>query len=107
MGDLDCFWVHEVQVSPYLGTSGRAGDLWDTAVPVMCWVEDAVKLVRDSNGAEVVSTATLAADLADAAPFTVNAKVLLPSGREARVLTVGRGDSGALGLPDHIEVALT
>lgn len=107
MDDLDVFWVHTVQVSTYRGTSGRAGDTWDTAVPVQCWVEDAIKLVRDTNGVEVVSSATIAGPLTVADLFKANSKVQLPSGREARVLTVSRGDSGALGLPDHIEVALT
>lgn len=107
MDDLDCFWVHEVQVSKYLGTSGRGGDVWADPVPVQCWVEDVIKLVRDTNGAEVVSSATLATALTAADPFAPNSKVQLPSGRVARVLTVSRGDSGSMELPDHIEVALT
>lgn len=105
MSELDDFFVHEVTLAPLVG-SGGYGDVHGPPVPVRCLVEDRTQLVRDRTGAEVVSSATVLAgpDAPDGPPGSL---VTVPSGRVATVITQARRTSGPLGLPDHVEWALT
>lgn len=101
------WYVHMVTVETYEG-SGAYGPAYTTAEQVRCWLEDGNKLVRDSEGNEVVSSTELFVPLAQASLFTVGSRVTLPSGRTASVLSAATFDSGSLNLGlDHAEVALT
>lgn len=104
-GPLEDFWVHTVTAQPLTG-HGAYGPALGAPVTLTCWVDEAIRLVRDGDGAQVVSTATIHAPAGTTA-LTVGGKVTLPSGREATVLTVAVHDSGALDLPDHVEAAVT
>lgn len=100
----DDFAPTTVTVETKTGT-GANGDVFATAAPVLVFLEDARKLVRDGTGQQVVSESTLYADPADAALFTPDSKVTLPT-RVARVIltkTLAIGDPDV----DHTEVALT
>lgn len=106
MSELESWWVHTVAVEKKLG-SNVYGDKFADPVPLLCFVEDDTKLIRGSDGTEVVSSATLAADLDLADTFTLGSLVTTSSGRESRVLGIERLDSGPLGGLDHIEVQLS
>lgn len=107
MSELDSWWVHTVQVATYLG-AGSAGDQYAAPVAKAAWVEDVQKLVRDTkSGEETVSSSTVCGPLSDSAVYLPGSLVTLPSGRTARVLSLGYLDSGGLGGLDHIEVSLT
>lgn len=97
-----------VTVEAYQG-SGAYGDVYATPVDVTpCVVEDTRRLVRvqtqDAVGAEAVSSTTVYAPPDTPAP--PGSRVILPSGRVARVLAVARLDDHGLGLPAHVEIAL-
>ncbi|NUO58994.1 MAG: hypothetical protein HOV78_20225 [Hamadaea sp.] len=85
--------------------SGANGDIFAAAVDRDVFLEDSRRLVRNATGEQVVSEATLYADVADQAIFTTDSKVTLP-GRTARVLLAKRH---VIGDPDvdHLEVTLT
>ncbi|SDJ07862.1 hypothetical protein SAMN05444157_1622 [Frankineae bacterium MT45] len=101
---MDAFWfVQQALAQPFLGTSSD-GDVWDVEVPVACWVEDGVKVVRDHGGEETVSTSRIYAALADAPKLLASSLVTTPgSNTPARVIVLERHDSGALGFDiDHV-----
>lgn len=97
---------HRVTVKPYLG-SGAEGDSYGTGIPdVACMLDDTRKLVRNSDGAEVVSETTLITRLAQAAHFAPGSEVILPR-RTAYVIGVAERTDGGLGAWQHLEVVLT
>lgn len=104
MDDLADFWVHTVTVVPFTG-EGPYGAVHGPGVTVVGWCEDTVRVVRRPDGVEATSSTTLRAPAGTSIP--ARSLVTLPSGRVAEVLTVAVHDSAALGLPDHVEVALT
>lgn len=105
MGDLDDFYVHTLTVQTLTGT-GAMGDVYAAAVDVPGWFEDKRRLVRDKNGQEVVSSSTFSCDNAHLPKFTPDSKVTI-DGRTAFVIGVANYTSGALDLPDHLEIDLT
>lgn len=102
------WWVQTVTLRTYSG-AGVLGPTYADSVSVSCWVEESVEVTTDADGAELVSTATrLYGALVDADKFTPGSKAVLPSGRQAEVITVALFDSGSLGLPvNHFQAALT
>ena len=103
--DLEEFYVHTVTVDTTIST-GPWGDEVTTSEPLRCFVDDSRSYVRDSNGAEVVSSTTITAPPEFRELFTPGATVHLPH-RDAQVIAVAVADSGDMDLPDHIEIALT
>lgn len=105
--DLSDFWQHDISVERYEG-SGAFGDVFAAATEETGFVDDTRKLVRDVAGQEVISSARvfLPPTIADVPP---DSRVTLPAqfaDRISRVIAVARHDSGTLGLPDHLEIAL-
>lgn len=98
------WWVHTVQVSPFLG-DGAYGPQYGPQTPLLCFVDDKRSLVRDSDGAEVVSSSRIMAP-AGTTTLTPGTRVTLPSGREGTIISVAVHDSGTLNLPDHVEAAV-
>lgn len=98
------FWVHTVAVEPRTG-AGAAGALYGPSVDVACFVDDTTKLVRATSGEEVVSVATVMTDKVWAGTFTDGARITW-KGRTSYVVGRSLHDSGALDLPDHLEVHL-
>ncbi|WP_313276786.1 hypothetical protein [Timonella senegalensis] len=89
---------HTVTVKDFEGT-GAYGDVY--ATPRTCqWVrvEEKTKLVRDKTGAEVVSSGQVFLR-PQHAPVPLGSLVLLPSGRESRVLRVDHEDTRPA--PEH------
>lgn len=105
MSAASLFFVNSVSVETLTG-EGAYGDVFAAPVAVACFVDDAAHLIRNQQGEQVVSNTTIFADTVVAATFAVKSRVTV-NGRVAQVITVNPYDSGALGLPDHVEVHLT
>ncbi|SNS43657.1 hypothetical protein SAMN06309944_0250 [Micrococcales bacterium KH10] len=104
--EFDEFWVHTVTVRTLIGT-GAYGDVHAEPVEVTCFAEDKRRLVRNSDGKEVISETTLSGPVERSLIWTPGSLVTLPSGREATVITTSTFTSGDLDLPDHSEAVLT
>lgn len=112
MDDLADFYVHTVTVETLQGTDGYGRERF--AAPVVlapmnstgCFVEQKRRMVRDKDGAEVISETTIATYPAAHALFAPGSRVTV-RGVESRVITAALADSGDLDLPDHTLVALT
>lgn len=104
--ELDELFMHTVTVETFQG-SGAYGDTWaDESSPVPCFLDAARKRVRDENGDEVVSEATVLLPLGHIDAFTPGSRVHV-RGRTALVITSKAWDGDALDLPSHGEVTLT
>jgi len=102
---LALFYQQTVSVEPFTG-AGSNGDTFATAQNVVGFYDGARKLVRDSDGEQVVSSSTFYTEPENAAAFTVNSRVTYKTA-VSRVLGIEYHESGSLGLPDHIAVSLT
>jgi hypothetical protein len=103
--DLEEFYVHTVDVETFEG-GGSWGESYTPHPGLRCFIDDSRRLVRDGQGAEVVSETTITAPPEYAPLFTPGSRVILPH-RAASVITVAVAESGGLDLPDHVEAALT
>lgn len=94
--------VHTATVKPYAG-SGAYGDVYGAPFDLPCYFERKRQLVRDSDGDEAVSEATIYADLGTEVP---PGSLVTVDGYESTVLTVAvLDDKGLTGLA-HQEVSL-
>lgn len=108
---IERLFTQIVSLETYLGT-GTFGDVYADPVDVACYLEDAIREVRNTQGDQVVSTARIYASLntapddpSTAGQFAVGSKVTA-HGRTALVLSVARYEVGPVNAR-HIEVALT
>lgn len=99
---IELLLVHESTVERYRGTSG-SGARFELPEKLACYAEDLTRLVRDQNGAEVVSSTRVF--YGPGVDIPVGSKVTV-LGRRSTVLTVARHDSGGLTELDHVEVHL-
>jgi len=111
VSELDDFYVHTVTVETLTGTDGYGREIF--AAPVILtppdtgvFVEQKRRMVRAANGAEVISESSVYGRPEAASLFLPGSRVTY-RGATSHVLTVALNDSGALDLPDHIQVALT
>jgi hypothetical protein len=105
MGELSTFMVHTVAVETLSG-GGPMGDTYSDPTPVPCFVDEKRRYVRDSTGNETVSETTLwVEDKTFYDAFTPGSVV---THRDKISTVIGRSmlDSGALELPDHLEISL-
>jgi hypothetical protein len=103
MADLPPFLLrHTVAVEPFEG-NGPFGAEYGEQTAVVCFVDDKRRLVRDAQGAEVVSETTVYMPLNAVCPPESRVTV---NGRLTYVITSARRDGGGLPTPDHLEVAL-
>ncbi|MGI5162650.1 hypothetical protein [Microbispora sp. CA-102843] len=103
MGAIPAFLlVHTVSVEPLTG-EGPFGPAFGDPVEVRCFVDEKRSLVRDNEGAEVVSSTTVFMPLATVCP--VGSRVTV-NDRTTTVLASSRRDGGGLPVPDHLEVNL-
>lgn len=100
MSARDDFYVHTVTARPVTGHTAY-GTTYGDPVQVVCFVDEQTRLVRDADGAEVVSTATIYTHPGTVLP--VGTEVTLPSGRDAHVLTVAARTVGDPDV-DHVEI---
>jgi hypothetical protein len=106
VSDLAGFYVHTVTVTPLLG-SGAYGDVEGPPQTVAGFLDSTTRLVRSGSGEEVVSQATLYTDVAHTDAFPPGSTVTLPDGRATTVIGRAAHTSGALDLPDHLEITLS
>lgn len=104
--ELAEFYVHTVTVDTYKG-SGPYGDAYDpTSEPIPCFIDESRRLVRSTNGEQIVSETTLWMDKEHYEAFKPDSIVQV-NGHESTVITRSLADSGDLDLPDHLSVNLT
>lgn len=103
--DLGGFWVHQVTVTPLLGT-GAYGDVEGPAQTVAGFLDESTRMVRNGTGEETVSQSTFYTDADRYDVFPPGSGVLLPGDRSTTVIGRSRHDAPGLDLPDHLEVAL-
>ncbi|WP_193118443.1 hypothetical protein [Brachybacterium tyrofermentans] len=104
--DLDELFMHTVTVDSWVGV-GAYGDVYaDTSDSLPCYLDETRKLVRDENGTETTSEATVFVSLQDGETFKPGSIVHLED-RDALVISRARRDGRPLDLPSHTEVALT
>lgn len=96
-------YTDTVQVAP--ARTGRHPGYADP-VAVACYVNDTQKLVIAADGTEVVSPTTIYASLHTDQLFLPAAKVTLPSGRTAQVITVARKEHGPANAW-HLQIAVS
>lgn len=106
MNPIERFYVHTVQVATNWPTGNAYGDSLATPVPVVGFFSGSTKLVRGKDG-NIVQAASMFYTYTKYAPlFTTDSVVTAPDGSSGRVVTFDVNDSGPLGLPDHLAVAL-
>ena len=76
-----------VAVETYSGDSAY-GPIYAASTSIHCHIDARRHLIRNTYGDEVVSEATLYVHPDDAAPFTPESRVTIPTGRVSSVLTV-------------------
>ena len=103
--ELGLFWVHETTVRTFDG-SGPFGDTYADPVAVPCFIDPTRRLVRNAEGREVVSEATITGSVTHGHRFTPESTVTI-DGQERTIITIGTHYSGSLGLPDHFEATTT
>lgn len=112
MDELEDFYVHTATLETFTGTDGYGRDQFAGTITLSptdtygCFIEQKRRMVRDKDGAEVISETTLYTQPAVAALCTPGSRVTY-RGIESRVITASLFDSGGLELPDHTLVALT
>lgn len=93
----------DITVEPFEG-EGPFGAEYGAEDTVRCLVEHKRKLVRNAEGAEVISETTLRMQLTETCP--AGSRVTLPDGRQSTVLTSAPIDGGKLPVPSHLQVTL-
>jgi hypothetical protein len=104
--DLEEFYVHTVTVEMYLGQNGYGEDQFAAPVDIIGWMDGTRRLVRDKDGQQIVSESLFCTYPVNAPLFVADSRVTY-GGVAARVIRTNSLDSGALDLPDHVEVTLT
>jgi hypothetical protein len=105
-GDIADFYVHTVQVATYQG-AGANGSIYAAPVSVSGYLDGSTRLIRTTDGEQVVAQSQFYCAVADAPKFTPDSTVTLPGGRTGQVITVNQLDAPGLGLPEHTVVYLT
>lgn len=103
--ELASFWVHQVTVTPLLGT-GAYGDVEGPAQTITGFLDESTRMVRSSTGEETVSQSTLYTGVEHYDTFPPGSTVTLPGDRATTVIGRSRHDAPGLDLPDHLEVQL-
>ncbi|MFF4412118.1 hypothetical protein ACFYY8_06265 [Streptosporangium sp. NPDC001559] len=93
---------HQVLIEPLTG-EGPFGPEYGEQVAVRCFVDAKRRLVRDAEGAEVISETTIFMPLDTTCP--AGSRVVIGD-RASTVITAARRDGGGLPVPDHLEVVL-
>lgn len=109
MSDIDLFWIHTATIETFQG-DGVTGPVYAAGVSITCLLDADEQLVLSPTGEQVTSSSTmLYTAISNAALFTPGTRVtstVLGGDNTAKVLKVNPLTSGALALPDHVEVSL-
>ncbi|MEU4234182.1 hypothetical protein AB0F17_58750 [Nonomuraea sp. NPDC026600] len=93
----------DVLVEPFQ-REGPYGQEYGPQATVRTLVEAKRRLVRDAQGAEVVSETTLRMQLDEICP--TGSRVTLPDGAVSYAITSAPVDGGTLPVPSHLQVSL-
>jgi hypothetical protein len=103
MERLSEFWTRELRVKRLVG-SGPYGEKYDPEVVVMCRLKHEVRLVRDSNGKEVVSQSRASMSI-DTAAIPPESLVQMPGDSVWRkTISEGRHVGGFDRSPDYYSI---
>lgn len=105
MDELAAFWVHETIVRTHTG-SGPFGEEYAAPHAVPCFIDHRRQLVRDMQGREVTSEATITGPVEHGHRFTPESLTTV-GGRERTIITLAIRESRDLDLPDHFEATTT
>jgi hypothetical protein len=94
---------HAVTVEAWHG-EGPDGPTYDAPVTVRCFLDQATRTVRATDGTQVTSSSTAYCRLDTVAPAL--SRVTLPDGRVTSVIAAMRRDGAALPTPSHLELQL-
>lgn len=110
MADLpDGFYVHQATITPHAG-AGASGPRYGTPFPIKCFITHKRRLVRNSQGDEVVSEATVRCPLSYAAQIPPESLIALhteratPTVRDAEIITIAENSDGGLGAWQHLRL---
>lgn len=93
---------HTVTVEAHAG-SGPYGDVYGLPYTVTCFVDQKRKLVRASDGSQIVSESTVYAPLGTICP--PRSRVTLPDGQVTLVIAAHRREAaGVAEAPEHLEI---
>jgi len=84
--DLTDWMIHTVTAEPYLGTSGSGQRLYGPQVTVPCFLTRKLQFVRNANGEQVASQATVSAEATWAGSFAPLSKVTVPGEQPTTVI---------------------
>jgi hypothetical protein len=96
---------HRISVEPYAGDSAYGPTYGPPVVDVRALVDARIRLVRNREGREVTSTATVYAEPDLAAQCPPESRITLPDGRVTTVIAVAPHTAPGMGLPESTEVA--
>lgn len=105
--NLKRHWRHPVIVCRLIG-SGARGDVFGQTEMHYGAVDATTKMVRNAEGVEVVSSASVAFP-STVAFIPAGSEITLPSthgGRTSRVIECQVADGGGMSTPDHIAVRI-
>lgn len=91
-------------IEPYAGTTGQGQQTFGSATAVSCLHAPGVRLVRDQNGNEVVSSATLYCP-ANTTPPPAGSRVTIDGAAHVVILSRAWTAPG-LPLPESVEISL-
>lgn len=76
--DIEDFFVHTVTAEAYVGTSGKGIVLYEDSVTVPCFLSRKVQFVRNMNGEQVASTASVSCAPSWLNTFPPKSRVTIP-----------------------------
>lgn len=91
---------HTIQIEAFSGEGG-AGPVYDASVTVKGFVDFKRRLIRNPDGSDLISSATIYID--PGVTVTPESRITY-GGRVMRVVDALERDGGSLPVPDHIEV---
>lgn len=98
----DVFYNESASIEPFAGTSGDGRQVFGTATRAACMVQPGNRLVRDSQGNQVVSSTTLYCPRGTSAPAASRVTVR----GDVRVVIGAKPWSAGRMLPEFVEVML-
>ena len=108
MDDIEEFMVHWVLIERY-HEGGADGEYFDPATATKVFYDDTTKRIRNANGVEVVSSASVFCPK-DTPPVPLGSRVTAPAVFHSRVSTVlsssVRDLDGQMEMPEHIQLML-
>ncbi|MCZ9348547.1 hypothetical protein NGM36_01780 [Streptomyces mutabilis] len=96
---------HRISVEPYAGDSAYGPTYGPPIEDVRALVDLRIRVVRNREGREVTSTATVYAEPELAAQCPPESLITLPDGRITHVIAVAPHTAPGMGLPESTEVA--